>query len=128
MAAASQQEHNDHVILIWLSAAIVGLLGWSFFSNRYKHTPAVEKRGVRYSNALYGAALDSSLGQCTPDQLAHYGPTMRPASWTPHRVRYPATPGMMLDKLVNGAPGCWNHATPRAQRGWLFCPPAEEDI
>jgi hypothetical protein len=79
------------------------------------------------ASAVSGAALDTSLGQRCPDHLLHYGPTMLPPHWTPHRVKYPATPGQELERLMYGAPGSCAVAVPRAQRGWLFAPPSEED-
>lgn len=77
--------------------------------------------------SMRGAALDNTLGQVTPGHLLHYGPTMRPADWTPHRMTYPATPGQELERLTYGAPGVCAVAVPRAQRGWLFNPPSEVD-
>lgn len=79
--------------------------------------------------AVRGSALDNSLGQVTPECLLHYGPTMRPPGWVAHRLRYPATPGENLERLTHGAPmACVTPAVPKAERGWLFAPPAEVDI
>lgn len=130
MADYSKQEHNDHVILIWLSGAMLVLLGWTFFQGRYRTASRggdLNKR-VLQGSAVRGAALDNSLGQVTPNDLLWWGPTMRPPHWTPHRVTYPATPGANLEMLINGGPmACVTNSVPRELRGWLFNPPAEVD-
>lgn len=129
MASMKMQEHRDHVALIVLSAGILGLMGYQMYTAKY----AMRKRGgdnARYvaASGIYGAALDDTFGMVTPEHLIHYGPTMRPASWTPHRVTYPETPGVNLERLIYGASGACDTVTPRAQRGWLFAPPSEVDI
>lgn len=111
--------------MIAIAAAWVG---WDLYQANRPVGAADGYRRYTKTGAIRGAALDAAAGMVTPDHLIHYGPTMRPADWQPHRVRYPATPGQELERLMYGAPGsCVTPAVPRALRGWLFQPPAEVD-
>jgi len=103
-------------------------IGWDWYQ---AYHPSGQVGGAkRHLNtyAVRDAALDASAGMITPDHLIHFGPTARPPDWGPHRVRYPATPGQELERLMYGAPGaCVTPAVPRALRGWMFEPPSEVD-
>lgn len=115
-----------------LAVAVVGLAavaGWSFVSQGY----AMAARGGRPArplgeSAVRGAALDIRGGRTTPDELLHFGPKCRPGNWRRHRMSYPLTPGVEIERLIYGAPGSYNSVTPTAQRGWLFAPPSEDDF
>lgn len=116
----------------WAIAGAVGAVVAGYCYAQYA-TTATAKRASNGREvpapSIRGAALDATLGQVTPDHLRHwYGPPELPAGWQPHRMCYPHTPGYELERITHGAPGCCvTPAVPRAQRGWLFCPPAEVD-
>jgi hypothetical protein len=111
---------------VLLTGAAAALAAWYIWRDRTAPARAGTGRHLAPS-ATHGATLDSSLGQVTPDHLIHYGPTMRPPHWVPHKVKYPATPGMEIERLIHGGPGACAAAIPRADRGWMFNPPSETD-
>jgi hypothetical protein len=76
--------------------------------------------------ATCAAPLDV-LPMLTPDGLRHFGPTVMPADWVRHRMRYDTVPGRELQRLIHGAPGACTPPIPRALRGWIYDPPAEKD-
>lgn len=128
MASHQQQEHNDHVILMWLVAGILALTGWQFFQARYRYS----NRGSAHHrivgpSGIYGAPLDGELGQVTPNERLHYGSGMDAIEHVPHKVKYPPTPGMNLERLIYGAPGASLVCPDQSLRGWLVEPPAEVD-
>jgi len=78
--------------------------------------------------SICGSALDNTMGQVTPDEMLFFGPSMRPAGWVPHKVRYHRTPGQELQRLIYGAPMVCPVAVPDSLKPWLFEPPSEVDI
>lgn len=115
---------DERLALIAVSALVAGMIGWALWSVT---TPRYG-RGGRYvmrGTTISGAALDTTCGQMTPDHLVWFG--WPNAAYVPHRVSYPLTPGKEISRLIYGAPGVYNQVTPRADRGWLFAPPAEVD-
>lgn len=120
---------DDRTLMVALVGGVLALIGWTWWSNQQDQD---ERAGAGYTrrvsdSGIYGAALDGTLGQLTPDHLVWFGPRMRPPHWCPHRVRYPTTPGYELERLTYGAPGSYNVVTPPSERGWLFAPPSEVD-
>jgi hypothetical protein len=119
---------REHMVLALATAALAGALAYAELAGR-SETAARGNPGRQVPPpSIRGAALDASLGMVTPDHLQWWGPKMRPPEWIPHRVRYSLAPGQEIERLIFGAPGCCNTALPRAQRGWMFAPPSNEDI
>jgi len=119
---------TERISLCGLVAVAAAWIGWDWYQAYHPSGQAGgAKRHLQHYDSM-PAALDISAGMITPDHLIHYGPTARPPDWGPHRVRYPATPGQELERLIYGAPGsCVTPAVPRALRGWMFNPPSEVD-
>jgi hypothetical protein len=69
----------------------------------------------------------TTLRRITPEDLIRRGGIGRPGPARSHRVRYPAVPGMEIQRLMQGGPMACATAVPRAERGWLFAPPSEMD-
>lgn len=119
---------RDETKMIAGFGGLLALLVWWFYADRYGQSQRGGGGRVLAPSAVAGAALDDSLGRVTPDHLLWYGPTMRPLHWSVHRMSYPVTPGLELERLIHGAPGsCVTNSVPRELRGWLFAPPAEVD-
>lgn len=120
---------SDRIALVLVVAGLIGVATWSFLSQGW----SMASRGGRPvrtvdAGSIYGAALDVTGGQCTPEHMQGvWGPRTQSGDWRPHRVTYPYTPGYELERLILGAPGVCNTVTPRADRGWLFAPPSEVD-
>lgn len=126
--ATDKVEHNDHVVLIWLTGGILALIGVQFFQNRYAHA----NRGGAHHRivgdaAVTRAAMDPDLGFVTPSERLHYGSGYDGLGHVAHKVTYPPTPGYNLDRLINGAPGASLVCPDQSLRGWLVEPPAEVD-
>ena len=116
---------------MWTILGVAGVLGvaaWGFYADAYGQSQRGGGGRVLAPSAVAGAALDDSLGRVTPDHLLWYGPTMRPLHWCAHKLTYPLTPGIELERLIHGAPGAAvTNSVPRELRGWLFAPPSEVD-
>ena len=113
---------TDRQLWWWGGGAVVALAAWLIWRDDLAARAARGGRPARHigASAVLGRPLDTTYGQVTPEN-----PTR--LDWSGHRVRYPLAPGRELERLMYGAPGVCAVAVPRAQRGWLFCPPAEED-
>lgn len=111
-----------------LAGGLAALAGWMIWRERCARA---DRGGAPVRHLLPAATrrtpLSEAIGQITPDHLAHYGPTVLPAHWVAHKVRYSPTPGAELQRLIYGAPGAVDCTVPRAQRGWLYAPPSEMD-
>lgn len=118
----------ENLSLAAMAGLGAALIGWDWYQAYHPSRRAGGYQRHLNNYAIRDAALDASCGMITPDHLIHFGPTARPPDWTPHRMRYPATPGQELERLTYGAPGaCVTPAVPRALRGWMFEPPSEVD-
>lgn len=120
---------NDRTLACALVAAVAAVIGWQYFSEQtdMRARGGADHAARTRDSGIYGAALDNSLGQVTPQNFLWWGPSMRPPHWVPHRVRYAMVPGREIERLIYGAPGCYNDTVPKADRGWLWAPPSEVD-
>lgn len=120
---------NERSTMLALTGAVAALIGWTWWTSnqdtqRRGGDTAARKVGA---SALYGAALDANLGIRTPWELQHWGPSVCPPHWVPHRMRYPLNPGHEIQRLIHGASAASNVTTPVELRTWLFNPPSEVD-
>lgn len=109
-------------------ALLAALVAYQFYCG--KRDEKIRGSATRHvpEQSIRGAALSAYAGQITPDHLLFYGPTGRPADWVPHRVRYPATPGQNIERLIYGAPMASPASGDPVLQSWAFCPPSEEDM
>lgn len=120
--------NRDQVLMVLGVGGLLGVVAWWCYADSYAQSQRGGGGRMLSPSAVTGAALDDSLGRVTPDHLLWYGPTMRPLHWSAHRLTYPVTPGVELERLIHGAPGAAvTGSVPRELRGWLFAPPAEVD-
>lgn len=111
-----------------IAAAVIAVASWYV----WRDAQCTRMRGGSHArhltgSAVRGSALDTSLGQVTPDHMLFFGPTARPAGWVPHAMSYPRSPGQEMQRLIYGAPGAYACVIPKSLRGWMFAPPAEVD-
>lgn len=120
---------KDKHLAYMLIGGLAVLLGWQYYSEQYatRTRGGADHAARTRDSGIYGAALDNSLGQVTPQHLLWWGPSMRPPHWQPHRVRYPLAPGREIERLIYGVPGSCNDTVSKADRGWLWAPPSEVD-
>lgn len=78
-------------------------------------------------SGVRAAPLAATMPQIVPDHLHFFGPPVLPPDWVPHRMSYSQVPGKEMQRLMLGGPGAVSPQVPREMRGWMFCPPAEED-
>lgn len=120
---------RDELIAVGAAAALTGLLGWRIYTGQ---RDAIQRggRGHEYTRAAADRLpLDARIARTTPERMGSwFGPPLRPGHWGGHRICYPPTPGLEIERIIHGAPGCYNRTTPPALRGWLFTPPAEVDF
>lgn len=120
----SKEKRAFYAAIVLLAA----LVGYQFYiGNRREKIRGSATRFVA-EQSVRGAALSPYAGKLTPNHLLWYGPPGRPKDWVCHKVRYPATPGQEIERLMMGAPMGSPATGSPVLKSWAFCPPSEEDM